>query len=158
MSRDYLKIYDLENYIFTTVNGNFHSNGFIDSFDFFCIIIWKSNRAKSKIAKRILSSQPMSLDDACRKITSRVFIAESGKEKLGILVRDLGFLLPMASAFLTVLYPTEFTIYDIRVCEFLPEFNGLAEKINFDRLWERYQDYIQAVKKNYCFESLFERT
>ena len=52
----------------------------------------------------------------------------------------------MASAFLTVLYPTEFTIYDIRVCEFLPEFNGLAEKINFDRLWERYQDYIQAVK------------
>lgn len=51
MQTEYLKYYDLENYILTDVRANFKANGHLNSFDFFCIIIWKANRAKSKIAK-----------------------------------------------------------------------------------------------------------
>ena len=47
----YLKYYDLENYIFTTVQDNFQKEGSICAEDFFSIVIWKANRAKSNIAK-----------------------------------------------------------------------------------------------------------
>ena len=46
----YLEYYNLNDYLFGTVNKRFHENGSIGSFDFFCIVIWKANRAKSKIA------------------------------------------------------------------------------------------------------------
>ena len=51
---DFIKYYDLESYIFEGVNTKFHKYGFLSAFDFFTIIIWKANRAKSKISKRIL--------------------------------------------------------------------------------------------------------
>ncbi len=51
---DYLKLYDLEKYLFDVVRSNFERDRRLSAFDFFCIIIWKANRAKSKIAKKLL--------------------------------------------------------------------------------------------------------
>lgn len=51
-------------------------------------------------------------------------------------MKNRGFRLPMASAIATVLYPNDFTVYDIRVCEMLGDFHGLTYIIKYDRLWD----------------------
>ena len=52
---DYLRYYDLETYLFEDVRRRFHAERSLSAFDFFSIVIWKANRAKSKIAHRLLS-------------------------------------------------------------------------------------------------------
>jgi hypothetical protein len=50
---DFRKFYDLETYLFTEVRKRFAETGTITPFDFYCIIVWKSNRAKSKTKTRL---------------------------------------------------------------------------------------------------------
>lgn len=50
----YLDYYYLEQYLFDVVSARFQTVGTLSAFDFFCIVIWKANRAKSKVAKRLL--------------------------------------------------------------------------------------------------------
>ena len=70
-----------------------------------------------------------------------------------ILIVEWGFLLPTASAILTVLYPLSFTIYDFRSCEVLERLDSedsfvkLQNKTNFDSLWNGYEKFIAAVKE-----------
>ena len=62
-----------------------------------------------------------------------------------------GFYLPMASAIITVLWPEDFTVYDIRACEQLDElgFGNFANLGNLSTksLWPRYLEYCDAVKR-----------
>ena len=134
MENDYLQYYDLEKYLFTTVHDRFHKQGSLGCFDFFCIIIWKANRAKSKIARRILAQYPGSIENAISELTAGIFNSTSEKEKLKYLVQDCGFRIPMASAILTVLYPEIFTIYDVRVCDSLSEFHNIANTVSYTHL------------------------
>jgi hypothetical protein len=69
------------------------------------------------------------------------------KEKLRHLLETWGFRLPMASAILTVLYPDEFSIYDVRVCDTLGAFHALGDWTNFDRVWEGYKEYLARVRE-----------
>ncbi len=69
------------------------------------------------------------------------------KSRLRVIMEDWGFRLPMASAILTVLFPTAFTIYDVRVCEMLEKFEDAQYKKPFDKLWNCYEEYIKSVKK-----------
>jgi hypothetical protein len=64
METDYRKLYDLENYLFEEVSRHFSELGYLHAFDFFCIVIWKANRSKSKIAKRLLSRGHPNLESA----------------------------------------------------------------------------------------------
>jgi len=105
---DYSKYYDLESYIFNEVKGNFHEKGFLNPSDFFCIIIWKANRAKSNIAKKF----NMSFDSEIKRLTSLLYKAKSRQERMRILIEDYRFYLPMASAILSVLYSEQYSIYD----------------------------------------------
>ena len=153
METDYRKFYDLENYLFEDVSRRFSEHGYLKAFDFFCIVIWKANRSKSKIAKRLLSKGHSDLNSAVIALTKSLAKAENRKARMKILFEDWGFLLPMASAILTVLYPLSFSIYDYRSCEVLerlcPEdsFHNLPNKTNFDSLWNGYEKFIAAVKE-----------
>jgi hypothetical protein len=147
METDYRKFYDIENYLFEEVSRRFSELGYLEAFDFFCIIIWKANRSKSKIAKRLLSKGHPDLNSAVIALTKSLAKAENRKARMKILFEDWGFLLPMASAILTVLYPMSFTIYDVRVCEELNDFDKLQNKTNFDSLWNGYEKFIAAVKE-----------
>jgi hypothetical protein len=69
------------------------------------------------------------------------------KPKLAILLQKWGFRLPTATAILTVFYPDTFTIYDVRVCEELKEFQRLADQSNFEKLWAGYEKYVEGVRK-----------
>jgi hypothetical protein len=143
---DFRTYYDLETYLFETVCRRFAAERTLSAFDFFCIVIWKANRAKSRIAKRLLAhGKYPDLNSAVHALLTAVATASSPKDRLRVLIQDWGFLLPMASAILTVLYPDEFTVYDIRVCDVLGDFHWVANKSRYDDQWDGYTKYIEAV-------------
>jgi hypothetical protein len=148
MNIDYLKFYDLEKYLFEEVSRRFAELGYITAADFFCIVIWKANRSKSKIAKRLLSKGYPDLNSAAVSLTKSLANTADDKARMKILIEDWGFRLPMASAILTVLYPMSFTIYDFRVCEMLNDFSKLQNKTNFDSLWDGYESFVAAVNES----------
>ncbi len=128
MEADYLKIYDLERYLFEDVCKRFHENEFIGAEDFFCIMIWKANRAKRYAADKF--DKTIALDEGVRILTKKIHEALSDEEKLLVLL-NARFRLPTASAILTVFYPERFTIYDSRIRKQLgidEELAGLSNK------------------------------
>ena len=80
-----------------------------------------------------------------RNLTRSLFDAETDRERLRILLKDWGFLLPMAAAVLSVLWPETFPMYDIRVCDQLGQYHNLANISRFERIWSGYQEYRDAV-------------
>ena len=147
MKIDYLKFYDPENYLFEEVSRRFSEHGYLKAFDFFCIVIWKANRSKSKIAKRLLSKGHPDLNSAVVALTKSLANAADDKARMKILIVEWGFRLPMASAILTVLDPISFTVYDFRICEVLGGFLNLQYKTNIDSLWNDYESFVAAVNK-----------
>ncbi len=113
----------------------------------FCIVIWKANRAKSKIAKRLLEHEGVvNLEDGTRKLTGEIAKKDSPEARLNVLMEEWGFLLPMASAVMTVLYPDEFTVYDYRVREQV----GCRDLSTLDgkKLWSEYEAFKRRVEEN----------
>jgi len=145
---DFRTFYDLETYLFDAVSPRFAADHTLTAFDFFCIIIWKANRSKTKVVKRLLAHASSSdLDLAVKALVAAIAAVPTPKEKLQVLVANWGFLLPTASAILTVLYPDDFTVYDVRVCDMLGDFHRLANKTNYENIWAGYTQYIAVVRK-----------
>jgi len=145
---DYLKLYDLESYLFNKVNQSFMTDHFLNAFDFFCIIIWKANRSKSKMALKLIandSQRRTDLNIIVKDITQSIFEASNDKERMKILIVNWKFRLPMATAILAVLYPSSYTIYDARVCEQLNNYSTLKTKADFDELYKGYLEFKQVV-------------
>jgi hypothetical protein len=146
---DYLKLYDLERYLFDDVTTAFRINRKLSAFEFFCIIIWKANRAKSKIALKLLAHDTRAgndLNTIVEHLTSEIAKAQDDGARMRILNKDWEFRLPMASAILTVLYPNSFTVYDVRVCDELQNHHNVQHKTRFDHLWAGYQKYLADVR------------
>ncbi len=161
---DYLAYCDIERYLFGTVRRRFHHQHFLDAFDLFSIVVWKSNRSKPYFARRLIEhSNIHELKDAAQELTNGIYHQPGPKERmLYLLGSDWGFLLPTGSAILAVLYPEEFTMYDERVCEQLEklrpdrqqspiyrecdDFHKLKNRTK-DDLWRGYEAFICAVKQ-----------
>lgn len=145
---NFLQYYDLDGYLFRVVSSRYAQQKTLSAFDFFCIVIWKANRAKSKVADRLLAhgNGQANLEAAVGTLLSAISKANDQKSRLSVLIETWGFRLPMASAILSVLYPEDFTVYDIRVCDVLGNFKDAQFKTNFTTLWERYSAYVAAVK------------
>lgn len=141
---DFREYYHLESYLFDKVRVQFAKQGYLTAFDFFYIVIWKANRAKSKMAKKLLEGTDVSLDEEVGLLTYGIAELKTAKDRLRLLW-NLGFRLPMASAILTVLYPDEFTIYDARVCGILGGFHNLDNLSDFEDVWQGYQDFKRKV-------------
>src|SRR2546426_11050716 len=95
------RYYDLENYLLSEVRNRFEADGSIGAFDFFSIIIWKANRAKSRIAKRLRKVDPdhrAALEPIVRDLSRSLHDAQDGKARKQILINGWGFMLPVASA------------------------------------------------------------
>lgn len=149
MSTDHLRYYDLEAYLFEDVTKQFHEHGSIGAFDFFSVVVWKANRAKSVTAKRLRKAKRAgeSLDALCHRLTAELFKAQNAESRFKLLTRPpWSFALPMASAILAVLYPDEFTVYDYRVCEELRDFSKLTNITDQNRLWSGYSKFLAAVR------------
>ena len=154
MEVHYEEYANLESYLLEKVRPHFLKNGYLSAADFFCIIIWKANRAKSKIAKKLLvhGHEYEDLNKAVHELTSGLHRQPSPKDRLRFLWDDWKIGLPMASAILAILYPDEFTVYDKRVCSVLQkeveDFRDLLYQKNFEELWRRYQEFKYAVEKS----------
>lgn len=144
--RDFLRLYHLEAYLFGEVTQRFQKDGTLSAFDFFCIVIWKANRAKSKVAARMRTKGHSSLAAAVDALLRGVGSAPDNRGRLWVMVEEWGFRLPMASAILSVLYPEDFTVYDVRVCDVLGDFKDAQSRTQFAALWSRYSAYIKAVR------------
>lgn len=145
---DFLQYYDLESYLLNSVRPRFMQQGYLSAADFFCIVIWKSSRAKSKIAKRLRRCAHADLETTVQALTRGLSGQAGDKDRMRYLLNEWGFRLPTASAILTVLYPHDFTIYDVRVCTTLGHFHELKNLGSFDRMWEGYQDFKRAVEES----------
>lgn len=146
VSADSASFADLERYLLETVRQRFLKDGQLSVFDFFCIVIWKANRAKSKIAKKLLAQGHGSLEEAIHRLTGDLAKAKTDEQRLKCLLEDWHLRLPMASAILAVLYPDKFTVYDVRVTEVLGRFKHLAEVKPFSKLWAGYGKFLKAVE------------
>lgn len=144
---DYTRYYFLEDYLFNEVSLRYQSAKIVSTFDFFCIVIWKANRAKSKIANRLLNQGYSDLDSAVAALVEQIAAATDDKSRLKVLISDWRFRLPMASAILAVLYPENFTVYDTRVCDALGGFWDAQNKYKFEDLWDRYQEFVSSVRR-----------
>jgi hypothetical protein len=148
VDRDYRDLYGLEDYLFSKVSARFTKTKTLSTFDFFCIVIWKANRAKSKVARRLLDAGFVDLPSAVAELAHDIDIDKfpEPKERFRVLIQKWRFRLPMASAILTVLYPEEFSVYDTRVCEILGDFASLSNRVNFESLWEGYVAFVDRVR------------
>jgi len=146
MKIDFRDYYNLENYLFNDVNQRFHNQGYIDHKDFHCILVWKANRAKYKNAAKIIKNGE-TYEEAAISFTKELYKCNSPENRFKFTVgKPFNFLLPTASAILTVLYPKEFTVYDYRACEFIKDKNKEKDynKISGD-LWTFYSNFINDV-------------
>lgn len=157
---DYCRYYDLETYLFEDVSPRFRAQGYLEAFDLFSIVIWKANRVKSIIAKKLLklAAPGESLDGVCRRLTSSIYAADTDEERFKILFdQPWSFPLPMASAILTVLYPDNFTVYDYRVCDELGDFHKLCNITNTQNVWSGYLRFRAAVEASSSLPSLRDK-
>lgn len=143
----YRKFYSvhLETDYFAEIRKKFKENKELDAFDFFCIVIWKANRAKTKVANGLIKKTGLPLNEAVKKITSDLAKAKENKDKMKILLID-GIGIPMASAILAVLEPNNFTVYDYRASEHkeLEKFKNITGKT--DKAIQKYLEYTKKVQ------------
>lgn len=83
-------------------------------YDFFAIVIWKSNRAKTRI-KQGLAQAELTVE----ALLAQLVAAATPAAKVEMLLQIKGIGLPIASAILSVCYPEEFTVLDYRAWETL---------------------------------------
>ncbi len=149
MELDYVRYYNLERYLFEDVHRRFHEDGSLGAFEFFSIVVWKANRAKSRVARRLLDRDPgrrKELQQIVCDLTRDLYRAANAKARLRLLMEGWGFLLPMGSAILSVLWPDEFTVYDVRACEQLGNFQEVGSNREFEAVWQGYSDYLDAIR------------
>lgn len=130
---DFRKYHQIEDYLFKDVSAKFRNKGYIDEFDFICILKWKSNRSKLKNFDKVAD---------IKDLTKSIYNTKGEKEKLGILIGKK-FRLPTATAILSVLYPQKYTIYDIRVREQIKM--KAFYSTNIDKIWPLYEEYMKKV-------------
>jgi hypothetical protein len=142
---DYRKFYDLENYLFSEVGSRFREQGVLSALDLYLILAWKANRAKNQTRDR-LAARAGTFDTACQEIARALFAADSSKSRLRILMEEWNFFLPTTTAILAVLFPNEFTVYDVRVCKVLGNYSGLANLKFSTKLNDGLVAYTDAVR------------
>lgn len=140
-SEKYIKYYFLENYLFSEVSAAFKERGFLAPEEFFAILIWKSNRSKTKIRDSILKN-----GKTVRGIMTEVSKADTPGLKLDILDSVPYIGIPIASAILSVCYPDDFTVADYRACAAIKKY---GKEINGNPTASKtaYFEYLNACKE-----------
>jgi hypothetical protein len=88
-----------------------------------------------------------------RKLTEDVAQVGTPEARMRVLIEKWKFALPMAAAILTILYPEEFTIYDVRVAGVIDEEHQaklvhLGNRTAFASLWPGYCEYMDWVNRS----------
>jgi hypothetical protein len=141
---DYLDYYNDEHYLLDKVGPRFRKTGNLEPSDFLMILVWKANRAVGHHIKRLQERGECSFNEAVSRIAQSLHSCTRPKEKLQLLITKWWFALPTATAILTILYPEEFTVYDVIVCEELKH-KYRPQLYASDSPWEEYEAYQAKV-------------
>ncbi len=139
--RRLVDLYSLEKYLLEKVSSRFGEEGTLAPYDFFAIIVWKSNRAKTKI-RRGLDDAGVSVEVLMREVNE----ADTPGAKVEALLRIGGVGLAMASAVLAVCYPEEFTVLDYRAWETLRRWPVEGLPPCYPWTPQQYIQYCQACR------------
>ena len=120
----------LERFIFGELSQKVGRNGEVDSEDFFKICEWKSTRTKS-----LVRTNPR---EHIQEVT-RLAFSSSDSLRVPLLCILNGVRVPTASAILTVWRPSEYTVYDVRVCDAMLSLSHRLLTV----------DVIEAARKSY---------
>lgn len=133
--------YDLGRYLFDRVTKRFEEEGTIHSFDFYAIITWKANRAKTKVRSGMKEANlsPSALMKRVHDITD-------DRAKMQVLDNVPGIGIPIASAVLTVCYPSRFTVIDYRAWETLLDFKRVSLKTMPTSIDGYFKQYLPACQ------------
>jgi hypothetical protein len=142
---DPIAYYSPETLMFPAIAQSFADTGILDPAALYLILDWKAPRARTRHLSR-LARMAGSFNAAVNEIAADLHAATAPEQQLGLLMTKWGFRLPTASAVLSVLYPATFTIYDIRVCRVLGNFDKLEHKKWSAETWRAYQQFIAAVR------------
>jgi hypothetical protein len=129
-----VKLYNLEGYLFEVVSQRFRQQKTLNRYDFFAIVIWKLNRAKTKIQSG-LDAAGKAVEELMREVSQ----AETPQAKVEALTEIWGIGLAMASAILAVCYQEEFTVLEKASVEGLPS--------RYPQSPEEFLQYCQACRR-----------
>ena len=101
--------------LFPRVAKTFARTGKIDAVAFYLILDWKSPRARTRHGRRLAERDKGSFSAAVMQIAAGFRAATAPEQRMRLLIETWGFRVPTASAILAILYPDEFTIYDVGV-------------------------------------------
>lgn len=140
----YRRYANVETNLFPLIAAQFNKTGKLDPVDFWAILSWKANRSKYMHRDRITRTD-LSFAEATSIIAASVHGAQTAKDRLAVLMVNWSFKLPTATAILTILYPDEFTVYDVRVCNMINAFHSIKQRRFSDKLWDDYQAFKSAA-------------
>ena len=132
-------LYDLETYLFQQVSRRFEQGRTLTPYDFFAIIVWKSNRAKTKV-RRGLSAAHKSVETLMQQVAE----ARRPVDKVTLLTEIDGIGIRIASAILAVCYPSQFTVLDYRAWETLGSFQVAGLPGSIPTTPNAYVQYCEA--------------
>ena len=107
-------LYHLEGYLFQQVSARFAKEQTLTPFDFFAVIIWKSNRVKTKVKKGLHDAEK-----TVQSLMHDLVVARRPEDKVEVLTQIDGIGIRVASAVLAVCYPSQFTVLDYRAWDTL---------------------------------------
>jgi hypothetical protein len=142
---DPLAFYNPETYLFPGLAVRFAETSALDPMELYLILDWKAPRARTKHLRRLAERASGSFERAAVEIATQIGKSANPKDRLRALLETWGFRLPTASAILSVLYPDEFTIYDVRVCDALRKYHDIADH-GWPRVWVEYEQFLAAVR------------
>lgn len=117
------RYYDLDHYLFSLVTKRFEQEHTLNAFDFYAIIIWKSNRTKNKVRDGLKAANL-----SPSQLLKQVHDISDDREKMCRLNKVRGIGIPIASAILTVCYPDRFTVLDYRAWSALYQFKRVSKQ------------------------------
>lgn len=134
--------YDLDRYLFDQVTKRFKEEKTISAFDFYAIITWKANRAKTKVKAGLKSANV-----SPAALMTRVHGISDDREKMRLLDDVPGIGTPIASAILTVCYPLRFTVIDYRAWETLLDLKRVTSKTMPTTIDAYFKEYLPVCER-----------
>lgn len=134
-------LYNLEDYLFETVSGRFRTDGTLSPYDFFAVVIWKSDRPKTRIKHGLVAA-----GRTVEALMREVHAAPTGQAKVEALLQVDGVGLAMASAVLAVCYPEHFTVLDYRAWEALQQMSAQGLPAAYPQNAGQYLQYCAACR------------
>jgi len=133
-AKNYLDLYNIEEYLFKVMGPRIRERGFIEFNDFYQICMWKSARQKQNYLKN---------KNIVKNISRKAFAEKEEPLKIKQLLKLKGVGIPTASAILTIVFPDRYAVIDVRCIQML---NKLGVRIKETITMSRWLEYLNIMR------------